>query len=536
MVVYNILLWSGVWINDMEEYRKTETEEKKKDKRQEFEERKEEKRQAFEERKEEKRQEFEKHVEEKKQIYEEKKKDVQAKRNRLHDYFRSVFYMRDETMMSYEDIDDMMHEQTVIHGANMWILMLAILIASIGLNVNSTAVIIGAMLISPLMSGILAMGYSLAVRDLSLLRQALVRFITQVVISLVTATIYFSISPMTNATPEMIARTSPTLYDVLIALFGGLAGMIGHTRKKHSNVIPGVAIATALMPPLCTAGYGIATRQLSFFLGAFYLFIINTMFIAISTAFITLVLRVPYHRSMSAKKQRRVNAVIFMIAVVVVIPSGYIGAKTIHDSVIDTNISKYLEDEFAFPDTQVVKTVVDREQKIISVSLIGNTLTPEMLVSLENDLSDYNLSEYKLKVTQNVLREDTENSDKVTIVVQENTIETLKQEMEEQKTEIQKLETEVAQKESQIASFQEQQAKIQDISGYAEKIYPHLSNCHVGIVYDGSKQVLLLTAEVAEEIDEYEYASIEKWLAKESGIKDTKLYLTVVEEAEQEEQ
>ena len=513
----------------MDKHKNTEIDEKKRDRRQEFEERKEEKRQEFEERKEEKRQEFEKHVEEKKQIYEEKKKDVQEKRNRVHDYFRSVFYMRDETMMSYEDIDDMMHEQTVIHGANMWILMLAILIASIGLNVNSTAVIIGAMLISPLMSGILAMGYSLAVRDLSLLRQALVRFITQVVISLVTATIYFSISPMTNATPEMIARTSPTLYDVLIALFGGLAGMIGHTRKKHSNVIPGVAIATALMPPLCTAGYGIATRQLSFFLGAFYLFIINTMFIAISTAFITLVLRVPYHRSMSAKKQRRVNAVILMIAVIVVIPSGYIGAKTIHDSVIDTNISKYLEEEFAFPDTQVVKSGVDREKKIISVSLIGNTLTPEMLVSLEEDLSDYNLSDYKLKVTQNVLREDTENSDKVTIVVQENTIETLKQEITDQEAQIEALESVVADKEKQIQEYEQTQSDIQEVSSHAELIFPHLTNCHVGVIYDNYKQVVLLTADITEEIEEYEYKSIESWLANQTGIKNVKLYLTVVE-------
>ena len=519
----------------MDENKETEVVEKKSEKRQEFEERKEEKRQEFEERKEEKRQEFEKHVEEKKQIYEEKKKDATEKRNRLHDYFRSVFYMRDDTMMSYEEIDDMMHEQTVIHGANMWILMLAILIASIGLNVNSTAVIIGAMLISPLMSGILAMGYSIAVRDLSLLRQALVRFATQVVISLITATIYFSSSPMTTATPEMIARTSPTLYDVLIALFGGLAGMIGHTRKKHSNVIPGVAIATALMPPLCTAGYGIATRQLSFFLGAFYLFVINTLFIAISTAFITLVLRVPYHKSISPRQQRRVNAIILTIAIVVVIPSGYIGAKTIHDSVIDTNISKYLEEEFAFPDTQVVKTETDREKKIISVSLIGNTLTDEMLVSLEEDLADYNLSDYKLKVTQNVLREDTENSDKVTIVVQENTLETLKQEMEDQEAQIESLKSDLAEKEEQIASYDEMQSDIQAVSEHAENIFPHLSNCHVGIVDESKKPVLLLVAEVTEEIDDYEYASIENWLSNETGIKDTKVYLTVVEEQPEED-
>lgn len=146
----------------------------------------------------------------------------------LRNYFHSLFDMRDN-MMSYDEIDDMMREQAEIHGANMWILMLAILIASIGLNVNSTAVIIGAMLISPLMSGIMTMGYSIAVRDIQLLLKALVRFATQVAICLITSAIYFKISPLTIPSEEMIARTSPTAWDVLIALFGGLAGMIGHT-------------------------------------------------------------------------------------------------------------------------------------------------------------------------------------------------------------------------------------------------------------------------------------------------------------------
>ena len=182
----------------------------------------------------------------------------QGKMNSLKRFLINLFDIRGD-MMSYEDIDAMMEENTDIHGSNMWILMMAIMIASIGLNVNSTAVIIGAMLISPLMSGILTMGYSLAVRDLKLMRRALLSFGVQMVISLITSSIYFSFSPLGEPTAEMIARTSPTIWDVLIALFGGIAGIIGNTRQKKSNVIPGVAIATALMPPLCTAGYSIAT-------------------------------------------------------------------------------------------------------------------------------------------------------------------------------------------------------------------------------------------------------------------------------------
>lgn len=487
--------------------------------------------QRFEEKRqelEEKKQEFE----EKKQEFEEKKQEAieraEKKKHRARAYFASVFSIRDN-MMSYEDIDAMMREQTVIHGANMWILMLAILIASIGLNVNSTAVIIGAMLISPLMSGILAMGYSVAVRDLELLKRALVRFATQVAISLITATIYFLLSPMTVPTEEMIARTTPTLWDVLIALFGGLAGMIGHTRTKHSNVIPGVAIATALMPPLCTAGYGIATGQMDFFLGAFYLFVINTLFIAISTGIITLVLRVPYHRSISQKQQRRVNGIIITIVVIAVLPSCYIGAKTVHDSFIETNVNNYMEKEFTFPDTQVVKTEVDNDRKVVSVSLIGTTLSDDVIDMLEKQLAVYNLDGYSLRVTQNVLQEG-ESSDKVTIVVQENTIADLKNQLEEQTDTIESMQEEI----DVYQESEERYQKIRLLAVDAEKVYPHVKDCHVGIVFDGQNEVIVLIATAEEPLEEYEENSIQSWLRTESGIERAEVYVTVVPPEEEE--
>lgn len=477
---------------------------------------------------EEKKQEFE----EKKHEFEEKKQEAieraEKKKHRARAYFASVFSIRDN-MMSYEDIDAMMREQTVIHGANMWILMLAILIASIGLNVNSTAVIIGAMLISPLMSGILAMGYSVAVRDLELLKRALVRFATQVAISLITATIYFLLSPMTVPTEEMIARTTPTLWDVLIALFGGLAGMIGHTRTKHSNVIPGVAIATALMPPLCTAGYGIATGQMDFFLGAFYLFVINTLFIAISTGIITLVLRVPYHRSISQKQQRRVNGIIITIVVIAVLPSCYIGAKTVHDSFIETNVNNYMEKEFTFPDTQVVKTEVDNDRKVVSVSLIGTTLSDDVIDMLEKQLAVYNLDGYSLRVTQNVLQEG-ESSDKVTIVVQENTIADLKNQLEEQTDTIESMQEEI----DVYQESEERYQKIRLLAVDAEKVYPHVKDCHVGIVFDGQNEVIVLIATAEEPLEEYEENSIQSWLRTESGIERAEVYVTVVPPEEEE--
>lgn len=313
-----------------------------------------------------------------------KKKETEESQSGIRKYFHDLFDIRDD-MMSYEEIDEMMEENTVIDGANMWILMLAILIASIGLNVNSTAVIIGAMLISPLMSGIMTMGFSLAVRDLTLLKKSLTRFGTQVAISLIASTVYFFISPLSEPTSEMIARTSPTLWDVMIALFGGIAGMIGNTRQKKGNVIPGVAIATALMPPLCTAGYGIATMQPRFIFGAFYLFLINTLFITLSSAFIAAVLGVPRHKYIRQAQQKRINRIIIAITIITVIPSVYIGMITVRDSVISHNVSSYLSNEFVFSDTQVVRSSTDKQNNVISVSLVGVPVADEVLADLERN-------------------------------------------------------------------------------------------------------------------------------------------------------
>ncbi len=441
--------------------------------------------------------------------------------------------MRDN-MMSYGEIDKMMREQTVIHGANMWILMLAILIASIGLNVNSTAVIIGAMLVSPLMSGIMTMGYSIAVRDIPLFLRALVRFATQVAICLITSTIYFMISPLTVPTEEMIARTSPTVWDVLIAVSGGLAGMIGHTRTKHSNVIPGVAIATALMPPLCTAGYGIASGQLGFFMGAFYLFIINTLFIAISSAIITIVLKVPYHKSISPKAQRRVNVMIGIIAAVTVTPSVFFGAHAVFNSVIDSNISSYVDNEFSLPDAQVVKCETDKQEKVISISLVGATVGDDIIELAESRLPEYGLEGYALRVTQNVVAE-TDDSDKVTIIIQEKTISELRKQLESQSEELETLR-------QSIEVYEAEQAEHSDLRSLpkeAEKIFPYLKNCRVGIMYDGSADTVLLTADAEEPVAVREKETVERWLAVESGYTEAQVsirYPKLEEESEQEQE
>ena len=217
-------------------------------------------------------------------------------------------------------------------GANFWVLMFAIAIASIGLDVNSTAVIIGAMLISPLMGPIVGIGYGAGINDFSLIKLSLRNFAIFVVISLTTSTLYFVLSPLKEAHSELLARTTPTLWDVLIAFFGGAAGIVAITRKEISNVIPGVAIATALMPPLCTAGYGLANNDMTFFVGAFYLFSINSVFIAFATLLFVKILKLPEKEQVNQAIRRRTRLLIACTVVSMLAPSAYLGFRLVENA------------------------------------------------------------------------------------------------------------------------------------------------------------------------------------------------------------
>lgn len=218
------------------------------------------------------------------------------------------------------------------YGTNLWILIFAILIASVGLNVNSTPIVIGAMLISPLMGPIIGIGVAVGINDASFLRQSLRNFFFAMGIGLFTSMVYFWLSPLSEAHSELLARTSPTIYDVLIALFGGFAGMIALVSQKKWNVIPGVAIATALMPPLCTAGYGIATGQFHYFIGALYLFCINAVCIALSSWIVTRVLRFPFREFPEESERRRSIAIICGITIITLLPLVYFGYNTAQQS------------------------------------------------------------------------------------------------------------------------------------------------------------------------------------------------------------
>lgn len=297
-------------------------------------------------------------------------------------------------------IERRIREGVALRGATPWILMFAIFIASIGLNVNSTAVIIGAMLISPLMGPIMGVGLGAAVYDFALIRTSLWNLAIASAISLGVSTLYFLVTPLAEAQSELLARTSPTLWDVLIALFGGLAGIVGITREEKSNVIPGVAIATALMPPLCTAGYGLATGQWRYFGGAFYLYSINCVFIALATVIGIRLVRVPVHASVDSKVERRLRNGLLMLALATALPSAWLAYRLVQQEVFKSRAIAFVRDEFAFDSAHVADTRVDPATRAIEVSLIGLPLDRPTLQRIEGKLATAGLPGAKMLVHQ----------------------------------------------------------------------------------------------------------------------------------------
>lgn len=285
-------------------------------------------------------------------------------------------------------------------GSNLWILIFAVFIASLGLNVNSTAVIIGAMLISPLMGPIIGMGLALGIADLDLFKQSIKNYLVSTFISVVTATIYFTLSPITDAQSELLARTSPTLYDVLIALFGGAAGFLATSTKGRNNVVPGVAIATALMPPLCTAGYGLAVQNTSYFFGAFYLYFINTVFIAFTTCVGVRFLHFHRKQFINREKMRRVNLYIVSIIIITIIPASYMTWNIIKQSVFENNIENFVTKELNYSGTNILSHQYDLKTKTLHVVAVGNPISTDSIAKAQKTMTDYQLDGYVLKVIQ----------------------------------------------------------------------------------------------------------------------------------------
>lgn len=326
-------------------------------------------------------------------------------------------------------------------GANLWILIFAIFMASLGLNVNSTAVIIGAMLISPLMGPIMGVGLSVELNDFELMKRSLKSFLITTLFSVVTATVFFLISPVAEGQSELLARTSPTIYDVFIALLGGMAGVVALSTKEKGNVIPGVAIATALMPPLCTAGYGLATGNLIYFLGAFYLYFINSVFISLATYVGVRVMHFQRKAFVDKNREKTVRKYIVCIVVLTMCPAVYLTVDIIQNTFFESAANKFINEQLSFENTQVLdKKIVNKgKEREIRVVLMGDEVPDASIAVARGKMKDYQLENTKLIVMQGMNNESMDISS-IRAMVMEDFYKNSEQRLQEQTQKIAELE------------------------------------------------------------------------------------------------
>ncbi|WP_304382345.1 DUF389 domain-containing protein [uncultured Duncaniella sp.] len=306
-------------------------------------------------------------------------------------------------LLPQAEAEQTIREGVTFRGTNILILIIAIFIASLGLNVNSTAVIIGAMLISPLMGPIIGIGLAVGVHDFELMKRSFRNLMMATLFSVATSCVYFLISPVNEGHSELLARTSPTIYDVFIGFFGGAAGIIAIGSRVKGNVIPGVAIATALMPPLCTVGYGLATWQMHYFFGALLLFSINSVFIACATTLGVKLMRYSIKDFSDLQRARKVRNIVYTVAVLTMIPTCYLTYRMFQQSSFKNNCERFVDQQFNFEGTQVLNStpVMNGNEKMLTVTLVGRILPQDSLtLALTDKLPEYHLGGTRLRIIQ----------------------------------------------------------------------------------------------------------------------------------------
>lgn len=393
----------------------------------------------------------------------------------------------------------------VFRGTNLWVLIFAIFVASLGLNVNSTAVIIGAMLISPLMGPIIGIGLGMGINDTGLLRKAIYNYFIAIVVALSTSTIFFLLSPLSDAHSEILSRTSPTIYDVLIALFGGFAGILATASKQKGNVIPGVAIATALMPPLCTAGYGLATLQFSFFFGAFYLFIINTVFIALATFFIVRFLHFPYKHEKNKRAELVAHRIVWVVVLATLLPSIYFGYDMVQQNRFTKNANNFIAYEAHFTNDYLLNKKIDPKNNAITLVFGGKQITTEEIELLKTQLKKYHLEKASLEIKQGFAYLSDKNNS-----IENEQLNQLTLALEEKEKQGKFLQ-------SRIDSIDYQQKQSAQLYRELKAQYPTLKNAVLqpaAILSDSavSKQLFLVLLTTSVKLPVQEKAKIEKWL------------------------
>ncbi|PAB01246.1 hypothetical protein AKL21_04370 [Enterococcus canintestini] len=385
-----------------------------------------------------------------------------------------------------------------IKKENFVILVCAIFIVSIGLNINSQPILIGAMLISPLMAPVQGLGMGLGVFDSHLTIRALRLLVLEALFAVVSALLYFWLSPLTYASSEILARTEPTIWDAIIAILGGTAGMIGARQKEANNIVPGVAIATALMPPLCVMGYAIYTQDLGMFFGSGYLFLVNVAFITITTFLVVRVLHLNYRIAVDNKMEKRRHYLMVAVAVLIAIPS-FISAGNL----IQTEMSQQRAKGFvnnAMADYYVLNQNIDENKQILTLDLLGRKPDDTELEQLNQKLNDYHLGDYQLVINQ-VANNETINMQDIDHYI-------------DQKIQNQQLPNRVTTKPSQSLSDTMDEIKRQLFLDYSTQIKKVSSDTHTTNDNETGKITVTLAPDVTKNQQEQIRQSLEKLISE----------------------
>lgn len=419
---------------------------------------------------------------------------------------------------SFEQIEESIVRGVTFSGTNLLVLFFAIVIASVGLNVNSTAVIIGAMLISPLMGPIIGLGLGFGTYNVELIKKSLRNLSFAVIISLFSSTIYFIITPINQAHSELFARTTPNIYDVIIAFFGGLAAITAITNKNRENALTGAAIATALMPPLCTAGYGIATLQWTFFAGAFYLFIINSVFISLATFSTVRFLKFPENQNIHSNSRVLLKRVITIVVISTLIPSIYLGYKLSEEERFNFKARNFIEEEINFDNSYLLNKNINYKNNKIELVIAGK----EISNSIKNDLNK-KLILYGLKNTNLIIKNTLSFQSEYK---QMNSVENEK---------INYLQNEILNKQGEIATLQNKlnnlsidQNNYRLIKEEVLALYSSINDMYISkfVDNDSTIEIYIISLELKEKLKAIDIEKLIKWLTVKFRSDFIKIFVT----------
>lgn len=442
----------------------------------------------------------------------------------IREFFTRILDVRQEKENEQETIDSI-KKGVEFKGTNLWVLIFATFIASLGLNTNSTAVIIGAMLISPLMGPIMGFGLGLGISDFELIKRSFRNFAIATVFSVITSSIYFLISPISEAQSELLARTQPTLYDVLIAFFGGLAGIVASSTKSKGNVIPGVAIATALMPPLCTAGFGLATGNQYYFFGAFYLFFINSVFISLATYLVVRVLKYPKKVFLDKEREKRVTRYVGLIVIFTIVPSLFLSYRLVKTTYFNQQALNFINTELSFPNTQVLsKTITDTsDKKEIKVVLIGDNVAEATIEDAKSRLPRYGLKDVNLIVQQGFSEQETDIN-KLKSLLMQDLYKNSEQVLRTQAMKIDSLQRE-------LKSYHDDRLLAEQIKPEVKVLFPFVREiscthtCLIPVDSDTQKPIMLIYVKGSEKISAENKRKLTEWLSARTQVKTIKLLI-----------